>query len=247
MKNICKQLFLKIRYTEAYIKALTVFLLISLTTIISGAASIKGNTLDEFLGSFDTCTIFGTIIIISFISLTLGSEFNNKTIYYLVMNGNSRKEVFIGKFIGYLPYTVFLGVLQSLILYGTLAFMTSADFWNQNINHVFLNSLAFTTIYVSYFALSLSFCFLTGSTVGGIGGSLITMVVFNVIYLLLDLFGISLYSFDISQLSGMFLFRFLLQNHTDNLFQFAVIFVYTLLSVFYLLTGYHVFKKKDLV
>lgn len=247
MKSICKQLFLRIKYTKAYIKALIVFLLISFASIISGVVSIDDNTLDDFLGSFDSCTTFSTIVIVSFVSLTLGAEFKSKTVYYLIMNGHSRIEVFMGKFIGYLPYTVLLGILQSLILYGSFAFMTPADFWSQNVSNIFINALAFTVIYISYSTLSLSFCFLTGSTIGGVGGSLVTMIAFNAIYFLLNLSQIHILSFDVSQLFGMFSFRFLLQNHTDISFQLAVIFAYVVLSSVYLLTGYCIFKQKDLV
>lgn len=247
MKNICIQLFKRIKYTKAFLKTLIVFLLISVTTILSGVAQMNEYTLDEFLGSFDTCTMFSTIIIIAFVSLTSGAEFKNKTIYYAIMNGHSRKEVFLGKFIGFLPYVISLSVVQCVILYSMFAFITPDTFSDTYVNNVILNSLAFTITYISYSILSLSFCFITRSAIGGIGGSLIIMIAFNIAFFLLNLTGIKLFSFELSHLFGMFLFRFLLKNTTDSIFQISSVFVYTFLSVCYLLTGYIVFRKEDLI
>ncbi len=247
MKNICIQLFQRMKYTKAFIKTLIVFLLISITTIFSGVAQMNEYTLNEFLGSFDTCTMFSTIIIIVFVSFTLGTEFKNKTIYYTIMNGYSRKEVFLGKFIGFLPYIIVLSIMQCVILYSVFAFMTPDAFFAQYVNHVILNSLAFTITYISYSILSLSFCFITRSAIGGIGGSFIIMIAFNILFFLLNLTGTKLFSFELSHLFGMFLFRFLLENTTDNVFQIFAIFVYTFLSVCYLLIGDMIFKKEDLI
>lgn len=182
MKNICKHLFQRIKYTRAFIKTLIIFIVISLATLISGAAQMNEYKLEEFLGAVDTCTMFSTIIIISFVSLTLGAEFKNKTIYYTIMNGNSRKEVFGGKLIGFLPYIIILSLVQSVILYSVFAFMTNDTFIDQYIEHVILNSFAVTVAYISYSALSLTFSFISRSAIGGIGGSLIIMIAFNVIF-----------------------------------------------------------------
>lgn len=246
MKSVCKQLFRRIKYTKAFIKTLIVFLLVSVTTIISGVVQMSEYTLEEFLGSFDTCTMFSTIIIISFVSLTLGSEFKNKTIYYTIMNGHSRKVVFLGKLVGFLPYIILLSLVQSVILYSVFALMTNNEFFGLYIHHLTLSSFAFLIVYISYAILSLSFSFMTRSAIGGIGGSLITMIVFDIIYILLNLSELNLFSIELSHFFGMFLFRFLLENNTNINFQLVVILIYALLSVVYLLIGYNIFKKDDL-
>lgn len=247
MNNICKHLFQRIKYTRAFIKTLVIFVVVSLATLISGVVQMNEYKLEEFLGSIDTCTMFCTIIIIAFVSLTLGAEFKNKTIYYTIMNGYSRKEVFFGKLIGFLPYIIILSLFQNVILYSVFAFMTNDMFFDQYINHILLNTFAFTVIYISYSILSLTFCFISRSAIGGIGVSLIIMIAFNVIFFLLSLTGAKLFSFELSHLFGMFIFRYLLENNADVVFQFITILVYAMLSSAYLCIGYNRFKKDDLI
>lgn len=247
LKNICIQLFQHIKYTKAFIKTLLVFLVISLSTLISGVAQMNEYKLDEFLGSVDTCTVFNTIIIITFISVTLGSEFKNKTIYYSIMNGHTRKEVFWGKLIGFFPYIILLSLLQCVIMYSVLAFMTNDIFFDQYINNVILNSIAVTVVYISYSVLSLTFSFISRSAIGGIGGSIIVIIVFNVIFFLLNLTGANFFSYELSNFFGMFIFRYLLKNNADIVFQIIAILVYIILSGTYLCIGYNRFKKDDLI
>ena len=246
MNNICIQLFQRIKYTRAFVKTLLVFLVISLATLISGVAQMNEYTLEEFLGAVDTCTMFSTIILISFISITMGSEFKNKTIYYTIMNGHTRKEVYFGKVIGFLPYIILLSLIQNVIMYSIFAFMINNIFFDQYINNVILSSVAYTVTYISYSVLSLTFSFISRNTIGGIGGSLLIIVAFNIIFYLINLSGVKLFSFELSNLFGMFIFRFLLENNTNVVFQFIAILVYTMLSGIYLCIGYNIFKKEDL-
>lgn len=248
MTNVCMNFFYYIKKTRIFIKSATVFILITTASLVSGIMQMSKYTLEEFLGSLDTCTMFSTLTIIVFVALSLGNGFKNKTSYYLVMNGYSRSEIFFGKLIAVLPYILILGIVQCIIMYVLLASMTGSEFVSENIHHYLLNSVAFIIIYISYAILSLSFSFMTRSTIGGIGGSVIVIIAYNVIYFLFgNLTNFKIFSYKFNDIIGMFTFRNLLVHSADISFQISVLILYILLSAVYVLIGYNKFRKDDLI
>lgn len=248
MTNVCKNFFYYIKKTRIFIKAAIVFFLITIASLVSGIMQMSEYTLEEFLGSLDTCTMFSTITIIVLVAISLGNEFKHKTSYYLVMNGHSRSELFFGKLIAVLPYILLLGIIQCIIMYALLVSMTGSEFVSENIHHYLLNSLDFIIIYISYAILSLSFSFMTRSTIGGIGGSIIVIIVYNVIYLLFGyLTNFNMFSYKFNEMFGMFTFRYLLVHNNDISFQLSILALYILLSAVYMLIGYNKFRKDDLI
>lgn len=247
MKGIICSSFFAIKKSNYFVKTCIIFILITLASIASGIMQMNDTSIENLLGSIDTCSMFNTITIVSFVSLYVGSEFKNKTNYYLIMNGNSRFNVYLGKLCAITPYVLILGIIQCLIIFLLLKLMLGGEFIQNEIPNFILKSVSSIAVYYSYAVLSLSLSFIFKSTLGGIGGSIIIMVLYNVIFLLLDyLSTLFVFGHKLSEYFGMFVFRYIISD-TANIGYIAMIaMLYLFIAALYALIGYSCFKKEDL-
>lgn len=242
MKDIIRSTFYSINKSGIFIKSLIIFLLISVTSIICGILQLDVVDAEGFAGVIDTLTMFNNLVIIFFSALSIGVELKNKTIFYLIMNGHSRINIFVGKTLSLFPYIFIMVLMQSLIMYLSFLILGIGDIFNSIMPFFILKSVIILVVYYSYAVFSVTFTFVARNVLGGIGFSFILMVFYNIIGFLLSEFS--------GSISGNFIGMFVFKNiYLDNLhlgYLLIVFFAYIIISIVYSLIGYYIFNKFDL-
>lgn len=114
-KSMCYRIITnRVTYYAMFLAVALPFLL-----IISAITATEGDT--TILGVIDSITLLGMVVVFIPISIFICNDYSNKTLYYEVMNGHSRFDVYTGRTLA----VVLLGfVIYNIQLFVTL-FMSS--------------------------------------------------------------------------------------------------------------------------
>ncbi len=125
------------------------FFSIAFPLVISSTALVAEGD-DIIFGVFDNIVILGMTIVMAFVCIYLCNDFRNKTIYYEIMAGHSRSEVYQGRTLAVSLFALVFFNIQLIITLSLMYFITDCNIFSYGIGFAMLKIILIELLSIAY-------------------------------------------------------------------------------------------------
>jgi len=243
MINVFKATCYRIRKTRVFLYVILFSALLGVVIPLS-AFSETEFVMESVCGVIDKTFFFIPLIILVFIEVCNCGDFGNKTIYYEIMHGHKRSEIYAGRMLSFLLFTEIIFHIQLGLTFGILSFLPNYTLLIVTFPQIILKFFCLQLFYISFVMFFVACSFICRNIIVGL-----SLCWFGIIAIMLAPFFdkyIKIDSKGISNYMGIYVPKYLiLERFSGTHFALCSVFSFALIALFYCI-GYAVFSKTDM-
>lgn len=200
--------------------------------------------MESVCGVIDKTFFFIPLIILVFIEVCNCGDFGNKTIYYEIMHGHKRSEIYAGRTLSFLLFTEIIFHIQLGLTFGVLSFLPNYTLLIDTFPQIILKLFCLQLFYISFVMFFVACSFICRNMIASLSISW-----FGIIAVMLTQFFDKYIRIDENNISNYIGFSvpeyLILERFSNTHFALCSLFSFALIAVFYCI-GYAVFSKTDM-
>lgn len=246
MNSIMKATWYRIRKGKEFKYSLLVVIGFAITTIISAVPQMGTDYNSIIYGVVNNSAFFSIVILLAFNCIVIGSDFRDKTLFYEVMSGHSRGEVFIGRLLVCTIISILLfNILFSVSLGIVFSIISNSYSMTIPFSELFIKILLCNYVELFYIIMFICISFITKNLVSGLAGGWLFVIISWGGALFSDT--IKLGTIPISNIMGILSFHNIISSALSVEYSAYILIIYTFgIGLFIYITKI-IFSKSELI